>query len=316
VCAAIAACNFAGLSDDQRTALQYLMRASSLLVCAQRGDGTAQTRCAQLQALTPRRPPPPSHAAVDSGVESLEVRELHGRLQHALAASGAAAPGLSDAAGLLAREEANSYGVMAPPGPDGQRRLRGGAVYAAASRINHECLPNVARFDAFDAAHPGAAPGANTAVHFRALHALPPGEELTQSYFPLTWSYQERQRRCAEHYGFACSCPRCREEASWPDGVRADRDAGAGEDGLAAHPGSSDDEDGGTMQDAGAATNPADAAYIHVFLFKYVCPRPGCEGTMAPAAPRALTMSCNVCGGQRSDADFLAELEQDMRAGQ
>ena len=47
-------------------------------------------------------------------------------------------------------------------------------------------------------------------VHFRAMHDLPAGEELTQSYFPLNTSYQLRQQRCAEHYGFACTCPRCK----------------------------------------------------------------------------------------------------------
>ena len=35
------------------------------------------------------------------------------------------------------------------------------------------------------------------------------GEELTQSYFPITWSYEERQATSTSQYGFACSCPRC-----------------------------------------------------------------------------------------------------------
>ena len=96
------------------------------------------------------------------------------------------------------------------------------------------------RFDDFDGAAP--APD-NTIVHFRALHAIPKGgfmvttcdrcpmnvgrsdsmavgspatayvvwagEELTQSYFPITWSYEERQATSTSQYGFACSCPRC-----------------------------------------------------------------------------------------------------------
>ena len=44
----------------------------------------------------------------------------------------------------------------------GERRIRGTAIYPQASFLNHECLPNVARFDHFDSPHT-AAPQ-NTAV--------------------------------------------------------------------------------------------------------------------------------------------------------
>ena len=64
----------------------------------------------------------------------------------------------------------------------GERRIRGTALYAQASLINHECLPNVARFDRFDASSAPASsaphPGANTAVEFRALHDIPAGAWL------------------------------------------------------------------------------------------------------------------------------------------
>ena len=50
-------------------------------------------------------------------------------------------------------------------------------------------------------------------VQFRALHDLPAGEELTQSYFPLHISYHGRQQRCREQYGFECTCPRCKVPA-------------------------------------------------------------------------------------------------------
>ena len=49
---------------------------------------------------------------------------------------------------------------------------------------------------------------------FRALHDLPAGEEITQSYFPLHIAYQERQKRLQEDYGFTCTCPRCKVWAS------------------------------------------------------------------------------------------------------
>ncbi|EFJ49771.1 hypothetical protein VOLCADRAFT_104220 [Volvox carteri f. nagariensis] len=95
---------------------------------------------------------------------------------------------------------------------DGERRLRGSALYAQASLINHECLPNVARFDDFDSDLPD-----RTHVTFRALHDLPPGTELAQSYVPLHWDLAERQAQCREVYGFACTCPRCQTESRWSD---------------------------------------------------------------------------------------------------
>lgn len=46
------------------------------------------------------------------------------------------------------------------------------------------------------------------------------GEELTQSYFPIIWSLEERRKACREQYGFDCSCPRCqvRGDACWHEG--------------------------------------------------------------------------------------------------
>lgn len=123
----------------------------------------------------------------------------------------------------------------------GERRIRGTGIYPAASLLNHECLPNVARVDNFDAA--GVVPPHNTVVRtmsfccsailqgtftalhvranvcvwlqiaFRALHDLPAGEEFTQSYFPLHISYSARQARCRSQYGFECTCPRCKAGA-------------------------------------------------------------------------------------------------------
>lgn len=97
----------------------------------------------------------------------------------------------------------------------GERRIRGTAIYSQASLINHECLPSLARFDCFDgtpvagAGATAATAGAHTAVEFRALHDVPAGEELTQSYFPLPWPLADRRQRCQEDYGFTCTCPRC-----------------------------------------------------------------------------------------------------------
>lgn len=82
---------------------------------------------------------------------------------------------------LLAKEQLNCFGLLAPlhlqqqhPAPvaaaaagadadedsEGRssRRLRGGALYPICALLNHECIPNVARFDALDAAVGGAWP--------------------------------------------------------------------------------------------------------------------------------------------------------------
>lgn len=136
-------------------------------------------------------------------------------------------PGITEAeaGAALAAEERCGYGIMAPCGPGGERRLRGTGLYPTAALLNHECMPNLARFDAFDAAPLPAGgggggggvlsnpvtpyPGDNARIAFRALHALPAGEELTCAYFPLHLSLAERQARCRGQYGFTCTCPRC-----------------------------------------------------------------------------------------------------------
>ena len=90
----------------------------------------------------------------------------------------------------------------------GERRLRGSGIFSFASLINHDCLPNLARFDDFSSRPPDGQPG-KVELTFRALHDIPQGEELTASYFPLTMDYAERQERCRELYGFECNCLRC-----------------------------------------------------------------------------------------------------------
>jgi SET and MYND domain-containing protein len=261
---------------------------------------------------------------------------------------------------------------MAPPGPAGERRVRGGGVYPRCSLINHECAPNAARFDAFDAAGPagGASSSSSggggggdgggvlssgggyplsTAVSIRAMHDLPEGTEIVQSYFPLNWDLRERRRQAREVYGFECCCPRCLAEAApgW-GGASGESGSGSGsgsewetedgeEDGAdemeherqaaasggdqqqqqqqqqhyhhqqqqhevaaGTGPGSS----GGTGDDRG----PLDPTYLQLFLLKYMCPRKACFGTMAAVLGSDLC-ECNVCGGRRSEAEFLAELE-------
>jgi hypothetical protein len=81
----------------------------------------------------------------------------------------------AEVATLLAKEQLNCFGLLAPlhmqqsiaaaapDADDGEdssssRKLRGGALYPICALLNHECIPNVARFDALDAAVGGSWP--------------------------------------------------------------------------------------------------------------------------------------------------------------
>lgn len=246
---------------------------------------------------------------------------------------------------------------MAPPGPDGERRLRGGGIYPHCSLINHECIPNAARFDFFDspaaAAAPAAGPGApscsssgsgggsgtggssgypsNAMVSIRAIHDLPAGTEVVQSYFPLNWDLEERQLQAQQVYGFHCSCPRCLTESQpgWRDatggsgsGSEWGTDDGEGDEesmeeeeagvaaAAAAGGGQQEAAAGGSGGAAGGhgGTGPLDPTYLQLFMLKYMCPVESCFGTMAAVLGTGVC-ECNVCGHRRSEAEFLADLE-------
>lgn len=107
------------------------------------------------------------------------------------------------------------------------------------------------------------------------------------------------------------------EEATWSESEwETDEDAGMDEAAAAAGEAAAAAGDSGACTHGGqqqgqqaAAEHAVDAGYINIFLLKYVCPRAGCYGTLAPAAPGADVLECNMCGGRRSEAEFLAELE-------
>lgn len=135
VCGLLAACNTAGLSDEQQTALQFLARCCALRQAAAAGDAAAAARCAAIAGLAAPPPlvphPAEQQSAPGTGSNSstdVVVRELHGRLSHALAAIGAgpaAALSPAEAAELLRKEATNGYGVMAPSAPDVSSFSRG-----------------------------------------------------------------------------------------------------------------------------------------------------------------------------------------------
>lgn len=313
VCRCLSACNAAGLSDDDQSSLGYLFRSCSLLFASQAGDQSATAKLAQIETLATYAIE--TAAQFRSGTHLLRAQELHGRVVHALSTVGMDPTPISleFITKLLEKESVNSYGVPAPllPGAENEadRRLRGSGLYPLASRVNHECLPNAARFDDFDGSglSSSIAPGSNAALSLRALHALPAGEEVTQSYFPITWPFLQRQERCREQYGFVCRCPRCKEEATWPP---EEQGAETEEEVVLVKEMSRTVITNSMMDIPNGDNDVADAGYIHVFLFKYVCPREGCGGTMAPMSQhQSNELQCNVCGKVRTEAEFLAELE-------
>lgn len=243
-------------------------------------------------------------------IDHIATTTLHPLLTHTMAA--AAATAIATGADLstisplsptkmkelLLRDEINAYGIMAPSGPSGERNIRGSGFYATAAQLNHDCMPNVARFDFFDNNNNNNnTKYSNVCIQFRALHDLPKGEELTVSYFPLVTSYQERQARCREQYGFECMCPRCKQESTWND--------------------EGDDGDGGDMEMEPAAQVQeqhdleASAEYVELFVLKYTCPGDSCYGTMAPMTGESNVHECNMCGRKRSEEEFLAMLEEE-----
>jgi SET and MYND domain-containing protein len=310
-CAALAALDVAGLDADDASSARLLVTLAVLTAATAAGDSGAGRAMAALGEMAA----PPAAAA------RARAPDLAARAAAALKAAGGTVPPLSTdaAAHWLAVDDANAFGVMeaTDPSPSSpspaslSRRVRGGGLYPAAALLNHDCLPNAARFDHFDAA---AAHGGR--LEFRALHALPAGEEITTSYVPLDWPRDERSTRFARLYGFVCSCARCRGEAAADAAASADASAAGvtfmrstrSTDTMVVGRASGASGDGGGGGGGHAALGPAaDVGYIAAFLAKHAC---GCGGTLAPAAAGGGEGDhvCAACGAVRTHADFLAAL--------
>jgi hypothetical protein len=263
-------------TDETVSALHLLSRVYSLLVAGRLGDAGALQRYEGFLSLSDGN----KDLILQDKDYEVWLDDVNSRFAPCLARleEGSLLPGLGPARlpeatpdfvkSVCLKDLVNAYGIRAPLrlGSD-CGMLRGTALYREASRINHECLPNVARCEDFDQ---------SPAMKFVALHDLPEGEEITQSYFPLNWDAEDRQTRCRTVYGFHCRCPRCVLEAG--DG-----------------PGDVSEESTGI-----------DDGYVSVFLLKYLCVDEDCEGTMVPALGDAdKTQTCNVCGKSRTEAQFL-----------
>lgn len=86
----------------------------------------------------------------------------------------------------------------------GERRIRGSALYQYSSCMNHDCMPNAARVD-----DPDDGSTSSTYMRVRLLHKIPAGEQICISYFPMHLELCERRERCSDLYGFSCTCMRC-----------------------------------------------------------------------------------------------------------
>jgi len=282
VCEMIKLCNIEGASDEVVSGLELLCRLCNLLCAACSGrDPQAESRWSTFWDLSCGN----EQYIITNEENKAHFSELIDRFRHVLSNVSAYVQQMKNMlinedfiVSLLARDLVNSYGIRAPIVlGDDCGFIRGTAIYSDASRLNHECLPNVARYENIDR-RDVTEPGRNLWIEFRALFNIPAGEEVTQSYFPLDWELEDRQTRCREVYGFTCACPRCCCESH------------------------------GKI--VNLKNEHVDEGYISIFLIKYLCPDPDCEGTMVPMLddPEE-SLICNVCSAKRTEAEFMSYLE-------
>ncbi|XP_077250130.1 ASH1-related protein 2 [Tasmannia lanceolata] len=193
-------------------------------------------------------------------------------------------------AALLAKDKRNAFGLMEPLGLSGERLVRAYGIYPMASFFNHDCLPNGCRFDYVDNVG-----DRNTDIVVRAIHDVAEGREVCLSYFPVNWSYGDRQKRLMDDYGFVCECDRCRVEKNWRDEEEEEEGEGMEEDGDEGME-EGEEENGGER----------DGDFPHAYFFvRYLCDGENCGGTLAPLPPSegvvSNVMECNVCGKLREE---------------
>ncbi|CAI5507077.1 unnamed protein product [Closterium sp. Naga37s-1] len=89
----------------------------------------------------------PAGPTVLAAAGSSETATRDGTSEGAHAGYTTSTPSWEVTRALLARDTRNSFGVMAPFSPGGERAVRGYAVYGAASLANHCCYPNACSCD-------------------------------------------------------------------------------------------------------------------------------------------------------------------------
>lgn len=114
-------------------------------------------------------------------------------------------------AGVLARLHINAFRIERVDEEDGEDIFAaaaasilgesiGSAVYGLPSMYNHDCDPNV------DILWP-----LNSTANLVARRSIKSGEELHITYIDASMAADERRRFLSQHYGFTCTCARCRD---------------------------------------------------------------------------------------------------------
>lgn len=208
-------------------------------------------------------------------------------------------------AALTSKEKVNSFCLMNPVNSKNGHAevtgVRAYGIYLSASLFNHDCLPNVCRFDYIDDTNREN----NTDFSFRALHEIAEGSEVCISYIRVTMGYRERQKVLMQDYGFRCECDRCKIESQWKENQGDEEDAGEENKGGAVEEMEGEDDGEGEMEMMEEENGEEyDEDFPHQYFFvRYVCE---CGGTLAPLRPSHEGISsdlveCNLCGSVRKD---------------
>lgn len=335
--------------DVDRERLRFLAACADLRVAHLRGDVTAGARLDSVRQLCPKEGSVREHAAMGrlqvmveraalAALGALGV-EMMGEEAVATAVRRVAGDAAENAA-LLAKEGCNAFGVMAKAGSD-ERAVRGGAVYAAASRVNHGCFPNVARFDNFDGGFdagefeppeggvPAVRPRHPSELRLVAIDRIGAGEEVLMSYLPVNEPVARRRRRIHHTFGFACRCARCELEVRWAaeDGAQTGDETVSYETSASAPARAGDVHAAEAEAAAEAALDAAEEKRLAglsaaelarradrlppeyaMWFARNMCPDDACGGTLAPPHTTAMHMTCNYCGKRRTDEEFYAML--------
>ena len=193
---------------------------------------------------------------------------------------------------LLQRDMQNGLSMSYIKRGSNEMVIRGSCLLGMVSMLNHSCYPNAARIDYVDT--PGCEalagrPCCSTMV--RAIQSIPEGTEVCISYTPVSLPSGERKQHLKDTYGIACSCARCRIEDIMEEQQEdeEEEDCETDEDGHGHGHDHGEDchHDHGEGMGEGDACDEDDGeippiALYNVFVARFICPQPGCTGTLVP----------------------------------
>ncbi|KAJ4733798.1 Histone-lysine N-methyltransferase ASHR2 [Rhynchospora pubera] len=203
---------------------------------------------------------------------------------------------------LISKEKTNSFSLITPMNTKfdgrGVAGSRAFGLYPWASMINHDCLPNVCRFDYVDELNREN----NTDFTFRAFHQIKEGTEICISYVGVTRPYRDRQRSLMKNYGFKCECDRCKIEVKWKESQRKLEDEEEEEE----ETGEENEEQ--VVEGEGEELDSDDEDFPHAYFIRYMC---DCGGNLAPLPPSdglvSEMMECNCCGDVGMDTSYHSD---------